>query len=284
MAEEARPAFLESNCQGDEELRREVESLLAYDQQAQQFIDRPAMQLAAEKLASEPASLLGRKLGPYQIQVLLGSGGMGDVYRARDTRLNRIVAIKVLPRHLLERSDLRQRFEREARAIASLDHPHICALYDIGHEGTTDFLVMQYLDGETLSQRLRKGPLPTAEVMRYAIEIAGALEQAHRKGVVHRDLKPGNIMLTETGAKLLDFGLAKQQLLSPLTRGHDRGSSRDQDREHHGRRHDSGNAGIHGSGATGRQGGRHTNRLFALGVVIYEMATGRESLSRRQQS
>ena len=135
---------------------------------------------------------------------------MGEVYRARDTRLNRTVAIKVLPRHLLERSDLRQRFEREARAIASLDHPHICALYDIGHEGATDFLVMQYLDGETLSQRLRRGPLPTEEVLRYSIEIAGALEQAHRKGVVHRDLKPGNIMLTETGAKLLDFGLAKQ--------------------------------------------------------------------------
>ena len=168
VAEAERPTFLESSCQGDEELRREVESLLAYDQQAQQFIDRPAMQMAAEKLATEPASLLGRKLGPYQVQVLLGSGGMGDVYRARDTRLNRIVAIKVLPRHLLERSDLRQRFEREARAIASLDHPHICALYDIGREDTIDFLVMQYLDGETLSQRLRKGPLPTAEVVRYA--------------------------------------------------------------------------------------------------------------------
>ncbi len=139
------------------------------------------LQMAAEKLAVEPPSLVGRKLGPYQVQVLLGSGGMGDVYRARDTRLNRIVAIKVLPRHLLERADLRQRFEREARAIASLDHPHICALYDIGREGATDFLVMQYLDGETLSQRLRKGPLPTAEVMRFAVEIAGALEQAHRQ-------------------------------------------------------------------------------------------------------
>ena len=110
--------------------------------------------------------------------------------------------------HVHRGSDLRQRFDREARAIASLDHPHICALYDIGQEGGTDFLVMQYFDGETLSQRLKKGPLPTAEVLRYAIEIAGALEQAHRKGVVHRDLKPGNIMLTETGAKLLDFGLA----------------------------------------------------------------------------
>jgi len=210
VEEKERASFLEKACGEDAELRREVESLLAYDQHAQQFIDRPAMQMAAEKLASEPASLLGRKLGPYQIQILLGSGGMGDVYRARDTRLNRIVAIKVLPRHLLERSDLRQRFEREARTIASLDHPHICALYDISRDGSTDFLVMQYLEGETLSQRLRKGPLPTEEVLRYAVEIAGALGKAHRQGVIHRDLKPGNIMLTETGAKLLDFGLAKR--------------------------------------------------------------------------
>ena len=233
-----------------------MESLLAYDEKAQQFINRPALELTAEKLAAEPPSLVGRKLGPYQIQVLLGSGGMGDVYRARDTRLNRIVAVKVLPRHLLERSDLRQRFEREARAIASLDHPHICALYDIGHEGATDFLVMQYLDGETLSQRLRKGPLQTAEVLRYAIEITGALEQAHRKGVVHRDLKPGNIMLTETGAKLLDFGLAKQRVRrAPRQLERARERPLDPEQESHGRRHDSGDIGIHGARATGRQGG-----------------------------
>src|SRR4026209_1195882 len=210
VAEEARPAFLERNCQGDEELRREVESLLAYDKQAQQFIDRPALQLTAEKLADEPTSLVGRRLGPYQIQVALGAGGMGEVYKARDTRLNRTRAIKVLPRHLLQRSDLRRRFEREARAIASLDHPYICALYDIGREGPTDFLVMQYLEGETLSKRLKKGPLPTAQLLSVAIQIATALDQAHRHGVIHRDLKPGNIMLTKTGAKLLDFGLAKQ--------------------------------------------------------------------------
>jgi serine/threonine protein kinase len=126
------------------------------------------------------------------------------------------VAIKVLPKHFSERADLRRRFEREARAIASLNHPHICALYDIGPEGGIDFLVMEYLQGETLSLRLKRGPLPTEVVMRYAIEIAGALEQAHREGVIHRDLKPGNILLTETGAKLLDFGLAKHQALSPL--------------------------------------------------------------------
>jgi len=139
LAEEARPAFLESNCQGDQELRREVESVLAYDGRANDFINRPALEVTAEKLASEPPSLVGRKLGPYQILDLLGAGGMGEVYRARDTRLNRTVAIKVLPRHLLKRSDLRQRFEREARAIASLDHPNICALHDVGHEGRDRF-------------------------------------------------------------------------------------------------------------------------------------------------
>ncbi len=143
---------------------------------------------------------------------------MGEVFTARDTRLNRTVAIKVLPKHFSERADLRLRFEREARASASLNHAHMCALYDIGQERGTDFLVMEYLEGETLSLRLKRGPLPTKEVLRYAIEIAGALEQAHRKGVVHRDLKPGNIILTETGAKLLDFGLAKRQALSPLAR------------------------------------------------------------------
>ena len=222
VEEKERAFFLEKACGEDRELRREVESLLAYDQQAQQLLDRPAMQMAAEKLADEPPSLVGRKLGPYQIQVALGAGGMGEVYKARDTRLNRTVAIKVLPRHLLQRSDLRQRFEREARAIASLDHPYICALYDIGREGPTDFLVMQYLEGETLSKRLKKGPLPTAQLLSVAIQIATALDQAHRHGVVHRDLKPGNIMLTKTGAKLLDFGLAKQNRL-PLTRGDFRG-------------------------------------------------------------
>src|SRR6188474_3513297 len=168
VEETERPAFLENACDGDQELRREVESLLAYDQQAQQLLDRPAMQMAAEKLAVEPPSLVGRKLGPYQIQVVLGAGGMGEVYRARDTRLNRTVAIKVLPRHLSERPDLRRRFEREARAIANLNHPQICALHDIGHEDGIDFLVMEYLEGETLSKRLKRGPLTTAQLLRAA--------------------------------------------------------------------------------------------------------------------
>jgi Tol biopolymer transport system component len=151
----------------------------------------------------------GAKLGPHEILSLVGAGGMGEVYKARDTRLDRIVAIKVLPAHLADKPELRERFEREARTIASLNHPHICTLHDIGQQDGIDFLVMEYLEGETLATRLLKGPLPLDQVLRYAIEIADALDKAHRKGVTHRDLKPGNIMLIKSGTKLLDFGLAK---------------------------------------------------------------------------
>ena len=151
----------------------------------------------------------GMRLGPYEINAPIGAGGMGEVYRARDTRLGRDVAIKILPQHLTDKPDARQRFEREARAVSSLNHPHICTLYDIGQEDGTDFLVMEYLEGETLAKRLEKGALPTAELLRIGIEIADALEKAHRKGILHRDLKPSNIMLTKSGAKLMDFGLAK---------------------------------------------------------------------------
>src|SRR6476660_4021880 len=152
---------------------------------------------------------LGTKLGPYEIQAPLGAGGMGEVYKARDTRLERTVAIKVVPDHLSKDEDVRQRFEREAKTISSLSHPHICALYDVGSQDGVEFLVMEYLEGETLTDRLGKGSLPVEQLLRYAIEIADALEKAHRQGIIHRDLKPANIMLTKSGVKLLDFGLAK---------------------------------------------------------------------------
>ncbi len=135
----------------------------------------------------------GATLGPYQIDAPLGAGGMGEVYQATDTRLDRTVAIKVLPEHVASDPDLKQRFEREARTVAALNHPHICTLYDIGKEGETDFLVMEYLDGETLAQRLEKGAVPLDQALTIAIEIADALDKAHRQGIVHRDLKPGNI-------------------------------------------------------------------------------------------
>src|SRR5438132_6039357 len=133
---------------------------------------------------------------------------MGEVYRARDTRLDRIVAIKVLPEALAADRQFRDRFEREARAISSLNHPHICTLYDVGHQDGTNYLVMEYLEGETIGRRLERGALPLDQALRFAIEIADALDKAHRQGITHRDLKPGNIMLTTGGAKLLDFGLA----------------------------------------------------------------------------
>jgi Tol biopolymer transport system component len=151
----------------------------------------------------------GAKLGPYEILAPLGAGGMGEVYKARDSRLDRTVAIKVLPEHLSANTDLRARLEREARAVSSLNHPHICILYDVGHQNGVDFLVMEHLEGESLATRLEKGALPPTEVLRYAVEIADALDKAHRQGLVHRDLKPGNVMLTKAGAKLLDFGLAR---------------------------------------------------------------------------
>src|SRR5215469_16084297 len=158
-----------------------------------------------------------QRLGPYEILSAVGAGGMGEVYRARDTRLDRTVAIKVLPAHLADKPELRERFEREARTIASLNHPHICTLYDIGHQNGIDYLVLEYLEGETLAERLKKGPLPIEQVLKYAIEISDALDKAHRKGITHRDLKPNNILVTKSGAKLLDFGLAKlKQEATPI--------------------------------------------------------------------
>jgi serine/threonine protein kinase/Tol biopolymer transport system component len=154
----------------------------------------------------------GTKLGPYEIQSPLGAGGMGEVYRAVDTRLDRTVAIKVLPAHLSSDPDLKQRLEREAKTISSLQHVNICTLYDIGTQGDTDFLVMEYLEGQTLADRLQKGPLPVDQLLKIATEIALALEKAHQRGIIHRDLKPANIMLTQAGAKLMDFGLAKPKL------------------------------------------------------------------------
>jgi Tol biopolymer transport system component len=159
----------------------------------------------------------GTRLGPYEVTAQIGAGGMGEVYKARDTRLERAVALKVLPEALAADRQFRERFDREARAISQLDHPHICALYDVGEQDGTAYLVMQYLEGETLAARLAKGALPLDQALRTVIEVGSALDKAHRAGIVHRDLKPGNIMLTKGGAKLLDFGLAKSE--RPLVTG-----------------------------------------------------------------
>jgi serine/threonine protein kinase/Tol biopolymer transport system component len=219
--------------------------------------------------------LPGRRLGPYEILSGIGAGGMGEVYKARDTRLDRIVAIKVLPSHLADRSELRERFEREAKTIASLNHPHICTLHDVGHQDEIEFLVMEYVEGETLAQRLLKGPLPLEQVLQFAIEIADALDKAHRKGITHRDLKPGNIMLTKSGTKLLDFGLAKlKQEVAPATPDSQLPTMK---------------SAITGEGTIlgtlqymapeqieAKEVDARTD-IFAFGAVVYEMATGKRA-------
>jgi serine/threonine protein kinase/Tol biopolymer transport system component len=197
-----RRSYLDQACP-DAFVRGEVESLIAaHEEGDSSFMERPATE-NSEMLPS------GSKLGPYEILTRLGAGGMGEVYRARDTRLDRTVAIKILPARLSSDPVRKQRLEREAKTISSLNHPHICVLYDIGNQDGIDYLVMECVEGETLAKRLQKGALPLEQVLKYGMQIADALDKAHRSGVVHRDLKPGNIMLTPTGAKLLDFGLAK---------------------------------------------------------------------------
>jgi serine/threonine protein kinase len=287
--EDQRVAFVEAASSGDEELRREVESLLVSNISAQDFMRKSALQATARRLATDraPSLLVGRQFGAYQIVSLIGAGGMGTVYRATDTRLNRSVAIKVLHSHLSMHPVWRQRFEREARAISHLSHPHICTLHDVGQEDDSDFLVMEYLEGETLAQRLKKGPLPVEQVLRYAIEIASALDQAHRQGVIHRDLKPGNVMLTRAGAKLLDFGLAKQQVLSSLTRGTTGSQATGQAARSQDLPSETDSITEEGvilgtlrymapEQVEGKEADTRTD-IFALGVVIYEMATGRKA-------
>jgi eukaryotic-like serine/threonine-protein kinase len=211
------------------------------------------------------------RFGPYEIVSALGAGGMGEVYRAHDSRLGRDVAIKLLPASLASDPEFRRRFEREARAISALSHPNICHLYDVGHHEGTDFLVMECLDGETLASRLARGPLPTDLVLRHGIEMADALEAAHRKGIVHRDLKPGNIMLTRTGARLLDFGLAKPMGLGPSVPGAGLATVTaplTAEGTLVGTYHYMSPEQIEGRDADPR------SDVFALGAVLYEMATG----------
>ena len=229
----------------------------------------------------------GSRLGPYEMIAPLGQGGMGEVYRAKDSRLDRMVAIKV-PEHVAANPDLKQRFEREAKTLAALSHPHICPVFDVGRQDAIDFLVMEYLEGQTLAARLEKGALPLDQALQYAIQIADALDKAHRKGIVHRDLKPGNIMLTRSGgssgppvAKLLDFGLAKLQPAgavvglsvapteaSPLT-GHGTilGTLQYMAPEQ-----------LEGKDADTR------TDIFAFGAVLYEMLTGKKAFEGTSQA
>jgi len=221
----------------------------------------------------------GTRLGPYEVTAAIGAGGMGEVYRARDTRLDRSVAIKVLPERLSSNPQLRERFSREAKAISNLTHPHICALYDIGQSEGTDYLVMELLEGESLADRLSRGPLPPEQVIRFGVQIAEALYTAHRQGIVHRDLKPGNVMLTKAGAKLLDFGLASVAAPEagaatlaterrPLTEdGVVLGTFQYMAPEQ-----------VEGQPADPR------TDIFALGATLYEMATGRRAFEGKTRA
>jgi len=221
----------------------------------------------------------GSRLGPYEILAQIGAGGMGEVYRARDSRLDRDVAVKVLPAHLSSSPEMRQRFEREAKSISQLSHPHICALYDVGSHDGLEYLVMELLEGETLASRLAKGALPLEQTLRYGVEIADALDKAHRQGIVHRDLKPGNVMLTKSGVKLLDFGLAKVLMTSGSTSGLTAlptmaGSSPlTQEGTILGTFQYMAPEQLEGREADGR------SDVFAFGAVLYEMATGRKAFS-----
>ncbi len=230
----------------------------------------------------------GRKLGPYEIAEPLGAGGMGEVYRARDSRLGRDVAVKVLPGHLSEHPEVRARFEREAKTVSSLNHPHICTLFDVGREGDTDFLVMELIDGETLAARVAKGPLPLADVIKLGTQIADALDRAHRAGIVHRDLKPGNIMLTRSGAKLMDFGLARATGLGGAGGGSATMDAFTQSPTIAQPLTAEGTiVGTFQYMAPEQLEGRETDArsdIWALGCVIYEMMTGRRAFEGTSQA
>jgi serine/threonine protein kinase/Tol biopolymer transport system component len=279
-----REPYLVAACQADPSLRAEVDAMIAAHENGGWFGNSPVEAAADLELG------FGTQLGAYCIESLIGAGGMGEVYRARDTRLDRIVAIKILPPQLRQSTELRARFEREARLVSQLAHPNICTLLDIGREGEIDFLVMEYVEGESLAARLDHGRLPLNHALLIGVDIAAALAHAHRQGIVHRDLKPSNVMLTKTGAKLLDFGIAKAHAgLSTLAsksslpthtppyRAHDAppltatgaiiGTLQYMAPEQ-----------VEGQGADARAD------IFALGAVIYEIVTGRKAFQGKTQA
>ena len=267
-----RQAFLREACAGDEALRREVESLLAHQDQAESFIEAPALEVAAKGMAQNRApSLVGRQVGPYKIHSLLGVGGMGEVYLAQDPRLDRAIALKILPTELASDPDRIRRFIREARAASGLKHPNVATIYEIGKSDEFHFIAMEYVEGQTLADKISGRPLPIAEIVDIGIQVADALDEAHRKGITHRDIKPANLMLTSREqVKILDFGLAKVTRPEGQAMGSDistvvktetgvvMGTVQYMSPEQ----------------VLGKEVDHRTD-IFSLGVVLYEMATGR---------
>src|SRR5262245_28142192 len=273
-----RAAFLDQACVGDEALRKEVESLLASDAQAGDFLVTPALRVAAEEIAEEQSrSLEGRQVGHYRILSLLGAGGMGEVYLAEDARLRRKVALKLLPPEFTQDRERLRRFEQEARAASALNHPNIVTIFEIGEVEGIHFIATEYIDGQTLRQRMLSAPVKLSESLDAAMQVASALVAAHEAGIVHRDIKPENVMLRPDGyIKVLDFGLAK--LIAPHAAGHatiagSTGSTKWQINTDPGKlmgtaRYMSPEQ-IRGRDVDGR------SDIFSLGVVLYEMVAGR---------
>ena len=283
--------YLAEASAGDEALRAEVESLLHYHQRAADFIepasrDQPLSPIGGlvERVrdAAAPGRFAGRVFGSYEVKSLIAAGGMGEVYRAIDTRLDRVVAIKILPTHFSDDPDRRERFKREAKIVSSLNHPNICALYDVGVQDGTQYLVMEHIDGETLHDRIQRGPVPSTQAVDLLTQIADALDKAHRRGIVHRDLKPGNIMLTRSGVKLLDFGLAAQRAGGASPTGHASNTESEQVLTAQGV--------IMGTvqymapeQLQGQPSDARTD-IFAFGVVAYEMLIGERAFEGTSQA
>jgi len=260
-----RDAFLAEACAGDGATLSEVRSLLAYQDEARRLLEQPAGAATTERLTVER----GARLGPYEIAQLIGAGGMGEVYRARDTRLGRDVAVKVLPGHDAQDAEAVSRFTRETRAIAALNHPHICALYDVGREGGVEYLVMELLEGETLRERLARGPLLEPKAVELGAQLCRGLAAAHARGIIHRDLKPDNVFLTRDGVKILDFGLARW---TTGLGGDDATDTRSGQLL--------GTVGYLSPEQARGQPADARSDVFALGAVLYEMLSGERVFKR----
>ena len=282
ISQEDRSAFLDRACAADPDLRRQVDALLQAHQKSDGFLHETAIQMRARQIAvDQPASLIGRRLDHYQVLALIGVGGMGEVYRARDLRLDREVAVKVLPDHLARDPEALARFEREAQAVAALSHPNILAIHGFGVEGDLRYAAMELLEGENLRDRLSRSVLSWQETVKIGGAIADGLAAAHAKGIIHRDLKPENIFLTHYGrVKILDFGLATRKTPQPIPDG---GSVP----QLHVAAEASTTLGTIGYVSPERLRGEKADAssdIFSLGCVLYEMTTGKRAFKRQTSS